>query len=187
MIYSLSFCVVILISQVIEQQMQFNQKKIIVYNVAKTTAIDFVNSKQNILLTDSVFARNDSRLLFHVKHNWWDLGMNKSRIITKDFISSDLFVKNNFVQFFDKRMIVLNKAIQFKENYSKKINLDYLIVSCNTKMSIEEITDMFRVKRFIFDSSNSEYRIKQWKKECEELNQEYCSTMDEGALEINLD
>lgn len=187
LIYSLSFCVVILISQVIEQQIQFNQKKIVVYNVAKTTAIDFINSKQNILLTDSIFAKNDSRLLFHVKHNWWDLGMNKSQIVVDDFTNSDLFVKNNFVQFFDKRMFVLNKPIQFKENYSQKINLDYLIVSSNTKMSMEEITDMFRVKKFIFDSSNSEYRIKQWKEECEELNQEYYSAMDSGALEINLD
>ena len=77
--------------------------------------------------------------------------------------------------------------MQFSESNSKKLNLDYLIISSNTKMSIEEITGMFRVKMFIFDSSNSEFRIKQWKEECEELNLEYCSTMDKGALEINLD
>lgn len=188
LIFSLSFCVVILISQVVEQQMQFNQKKIVIYNVAKTTAIDFVNTKQNVLLTDSVFAKSDSRLLFHVKHNWWDLGMNKSKIISEDFISESLYIKNNFIQFFNKRLYVLNKKIQFNnESARNKLNVDYLVISSNIRMSIEEITDMFRVKIFIFDSSNSEYRIKQWKAECEELNQEYCSIMDEGALEINLD
>lgn len=188
LIYSLSFCVVILISQVIEQQIQFHQKKIVVYNIAKTTAIDFVNSKQNILLTDSVFAKNESRLLFHIKHNWWDLGLNESKIISDNFMNNNLYVKNNFIRFFDKRMLVLNKAIRFNPAGARqKINLDYLIVSSNTKMSIEEITDMFRVKMFIFDSSDSEYKVKQWKEECEELNQEHCSIMDEGALEINLD
>ncbi len=184
LIYSLSFCVVILISQVIEQQIQFNQRKIVVYNIAKTTAIDFVNSKQNILLTDSVFAKNDSRLLFHVKHNWWDLGMNESKIISDNFINNNLYVRNNFIRFFDKRLFVLNKAIQI--NSTSKMNLDYLIVGNNQKMSIENIRNIFRVKTIIFDSSNSEYRIKQWKAECEELNQEYCSTMDKGALEINI-
>lgn len=187
LIYSLSFCVLILISQVVEQQIQFHQKKIVVYNVAKTTAIDFVNAKQNVLLTDSVFAKNDSRLLFHVKHNWWDLGLNSSQIISEDFTDKNLKLKNNFVQFIDKRMFVLYKAIKFKENYSKKLNLDYLIISSNTKMSIEDIQQMFKVKTFIFDSSNSEYKINQWKEECEELNQNYCSIMDSGALEINLD
>ncbi len=186
LIYSLSFCVVILISQVVEQQMQFNQKKIVVYNVAKTTVIDFICSKQNVLLTDSVFAKNDSRLLFHVNDHWFDLGLNSSQIISGDLISKNLMVKNNFVQFLDKRMFVLNKPVQFKENYSQKLNLDYLIISSNARMSIEEIQQIFRVKMFIFDSSNSEYRIKQWKEECDELNQNYCSTMDSGALEINL-
>ncbi|HLC82907.1 MAG TPA: ComEC/Rec2 family competence protein, partial [Bacteroidia bacterium] len=187
LIYSLSFCVFILISQVVEQQIQFNQKKIVVYNVAKTTAIDFVNSKQNVLLTDSVFAKNDSRLLFHVKHNWWDLGMNNSQIISENFTTENLIVKSNFIQFFDKRLFVLNKVIKFKKKHSKKLNLDYLVISNNTKMRIEDVQQMFRVKMFVFDSSNSEYKIKKWKEECEELNQEYCSTMDAGALEINLD
>lgn len=187
LIYTLSFCIAILISQVVEQAIQFKQNKIVVYNVQKTTAIDFVHSKQNVLLTDSAFAVNESRLLFHVKHNWWDLGLNKSRIISTDYMHSDLMIKNKFIQFFEKRIFVLDKPIKFSENNSKKLNLDYLIVSSNAKMSIEEIIEMVRVKMFIFDSSNSEFRIKQWKEECEELNLEYCSTMDNGALEINLD
>lgn len=187
LVYTLSFCIAILISQVVEQAIQFKQNKIVVYNVPKTTAIDFIHSKQNVLLTDSAFAVNKSRLLFHVKHNWWDLGLNDSEIISKDYERSDLIVKNKFIQFFDKRLLVLDKAIQFSENNSKKLNLDYLIVSSNTKMCIEEITEMFRVKKFIFDSSNSEYRINQWEEECEELNLEFCSTMDNGALEIDLD
>ena len=145
------------------------------------------HSKQNVLLTDSVFAVNKSRLLFHIKHNWWDLGLNDSKIISNDYSFNDLKVKSKFIQFLDKRLLVLDKAIQFSENNSKKLNLDYLIVSSNAKMSIGDITEMFRVKMFIFDSSNSEYKIKQWKAECEELNQDYCSTMDNGALEMNLD
>ena len=187
LVYALAFCIAILISQVFEQANQFNQNKIVVYNVPKTTAIDFIHSKQNVLLTDSVFAVNKSRLLFHIKHNWWDLGLNDSKIISNDYSFNDLKVKSKFIQFLDKRLLVLDKAIQFSENNSKKLYLDYLIVSSNAKMSIGDITEMFRVKMFIFDSSNSEYKIKQWKAECEELNQDYCSTMDNGALEMNLD
>ena len=105
----------------------------------------------------------------------------------ENFTTENLIVKSNFIQFFDKRLFVLNKVIKFKKKHSKKLNLDYLVISNNTKMRIEDVQQMFRVKMFVFDSSNSEYKIKKWKEECEELNQEYCSTMDAGALEINLD
>jgi len=186
LVYALSFCIFILISQVIEQRTQFIQKKIVVYNVAKTTAIDFIYSQQNVLLTDSVFAHNKSRLLFHVKHNWWDLGLKESRIISANFGRSELKVKNKFVQFFDKRLFVLDKPIQFSKNNSKKIELDYLIVSSNTKMSIEEITRMFRAKMLIFDASNSEYKVKRWKEECDKISQKCSSTRDSGAFDILL-
>ena len=85
--YSLWFCIAILVSQLIEQNKEYKQKKIIVYNVPKTSAIDFINSKSNVLLTDSVFAQNKSALLFHVKHNWWDLGLNSNKITSENIIA----------------------------------------------------------------------------------------------------
>lgn len=184
--YALLFCIAILISQVIEQAIQFKQKKIVVYAISKTSAIDFINAKQNVLLTDSVFAVNNSKLLFHVKHNWWDLGLNKSEIVTKEYKNKKVFIKNNAIQFMDKRLYVLKNSVQFSKSNSRKLNLDYLIVSSNVKMGIEDMLKLFRVKMFIFDSSNSEYRIEKWKKECKELNQEYCSTMGKGAVDISL-
>lgn len=186
LMYSLSFCIAILVSQTIEQYHEFIQKKIVVYNVPKTSAIDFINSKSNILLTDSAFAQNKSGLLFHVKHNWWDLGLNNNNIISENFETRIFKNKNNFIQFLDKRMVVLKNAIEFKKEGSEKLNLDYLIVSNNTKMSVVEMKKLFQIKKIIFDSSNSEFQINKWKKECIALNQEYRSVMDKGAIEISL-
>ncbi len=184
LVYSLSFCIIILISQVIEQYKQFQQKKMIVYNVPKTSAIDFIQAKENTLFTDSVFSSNSSGLLFHIKHNWWDLGINKSKIITTDFENENLHIKNHFIQFYDKRLLLLKKMLSTKSAIGYKLELDYLIVSDNTKMSVEDICTMFTAKTIIFDSSNSENTVDKWKKECVELNQNYYAVKDSGALEI---
>ncbi|MGZ4059285.1 MAG: ComEC/Rec2 family competence protein, partial [Bacteroidia bacterium] len=72
LIYALAGTILILCIQVSEQFHEFNQKEIVVYNIPKTSAVDFITGKNNILLTDSVFAKNESAILFHIKHNWWE-------------------------------------------------------------------------------------------------------------------
>ena len=179
--FSLWFCIAILISQTIEQSQEYKQKKIIVYNVPKTSAVDFIQSKGNILLTDSAFANNKSRLLFHVKHNWWDLGLNDNKIISDNLETKSFQNKNDYIQFLGKKMLILKRAIEFKGTNGNKLDLDYLIVSNNIKMSMQEINHLFRVKKIIFDSSNSQYQIKKWQTECIELKQEFYSVYNSGA------
>ncbi|MGZ4076933.1 MAG: hypothetical protein ACXVDW_05215, partial [Bacteroidia bacterium] len=189
LIYALAGTILILCIQVSEQFHEFNQKEIVVYNIPKTSAVDFITGKNNILLTDSVFAKNESAILFHIKHNWWELGLNSNKIYSENIHSGCLAVENNFVQFYDKRMVILNNKFSVKDTGGKIIDhlaLDYLIVSNNSKMSIAEIQKIFKVKTIIFDSSNSDYHIRKWKEDCAKLNQSFYSVADSGALIITM-
>ncbi|MGB3948856.1 MAG: ComEC/Rec2 family competence protein [Bacteroidia bacterium] len=185
LVFVLSCCILIFISQIVEQHEQFNQKKLIIYNVPKTSAIDFIHSKNNVLLTDTAFAHNQSRLLFHVKHNWWDLGINNNQIISNNITTNNLFIKDNFIQFYDKK-IALIKTKNQATNKNNVITLDYLIISNNANVRINDIAKQYHSKLIVFDSSNSFYKIKKWKSECEKLNQKYYSVIDSGALTINI-
>lgn len=185
LVFVLSCCILIFISQIVEQHEQFNQKKLIIYNVPKTSAIDFIHSKNNVLLTDTAFANNQSRLLFHVKHNWWDLGINNNQIISNNITTNNLFIKDNFIQFYDKK-IALIKTKNQATNKNNVITLDYLIISNNANVRINDIAKQYHSKLIVFDSSNSFYKIKKWKSECEKLNQKYYSVIDSGALTINI-
>ena len=60
LVYSMCFAIIILCSQILEQNNQFAQRKMIIYNIPKTSAIDFISSKSNVFLTDSTFAKNES-------------------------------------------------------------------------------------------------------------------------------
>jgi len=189
LVYAMCFAIIILCSQAVEQYNQFNQKKLIVYNIPKTSAIDFISSKSNVLLADTAFAKNESALLFRVKHNWWDLGLTDSKIISDEIQTNDLKIKDQFVQFFDKRMAIVNNQDIFKkisESSLKPIDVDYLIVSLNPKIRMKDILKLYHANKIIFDSSNSEYRVNKWKEECQKLNQNYYSVMDSGALIVDI-
>jgi competence protein ComEC len=189
LLFALGLTVIVLCSQLMEQHHQFNQKKLIIYNVPKTSAIDFISAKSNVLFTDTTFAHNESGLLFHVKHNWWDLGINNTKIISTDFQTNNLTVHTNFIQFFDKRMVILNEKGTVDNKVMASLNplaVDYLIVSKSPHIQMKEILKQYKPKVLIFDSSNSEYLITKWKSECMQLNQPYYSVMDSGALVVNL-
>lgn len=186
---ALVFVMVILFSQLIEQYQQNHQKKFIVYNIPKTSAIDFISAKSNVFYTDSIFANNKGGILFRVKHNWWNLGVTNSEIISDDFQTNNLTIKNNFIQFFDKRMAIVNEK-EVTKNINrvslKKLPVEYLIISKNPHLLITEIVKLYEAKIIVFDSSNSQYNINKWKLECSSLNQSFYSVMDSGALVVNL-
>ncbi|MCW3085394.1 MAG: ComEC/Rec2-related protein [Bacteroidetes bacterium] len=183
LVYVFCAAVLLIISQLTEQQEQFRQKKIIVYNIPKTSAIDFVDAKSNVLLTDSAFAQNESGLLFHVKHNWWDLGLSNSKIITGNIKINALEIAGNAIQFNNKRMAIINAALEESgEQAIIPIEVDYLLISGNPTLKMEEALKRYRPKKIIFDSSNSLYHVTKWKTECMALSQKYYSVMDSGAF-----
>jgi competence protein ComEC len=179
-----TFCIAIIIlcSQIIEQHQQFQQKKLIIYNIPKTNAIDFIDAKSNVLLTNKTFATNERGLLFHIKHNWWDLGINDTKIVSDSIQTKNLLIKNNVIRFYDKRIIIVNENKLFLET----LPVDFLIISNNPTIHISDLLKNYHPRKIIFDSSNYNYRITKWKKECAIIHQPYYSVQDEGALVVNL-
>jgi len=69
---------------------------------------------------------------------------------------------------------------------TEKIKVDYIILSKNPRLNIVNLAQTFDCKFYIFDASNSLWKIEQWKKECEELHLHFHSVSEQGAFVINL-
>jgi competence protein ComEC len=69
---------------------------------------------------------------------------------------------------------------------AQKVDLDYIIFSKNARVNLAQIASVFNCKKYIFDASNSSWKIEQWKKECEELHLQFHSVPEQGAFVINL-
>ncbi len=186
---SLSLLVVLLVSLIQEQYAEYHQRKLIVYNIPKSSAIDFIDGKSNVFLSDTALIHNESSLLFHVKHNWWNLGLNETKMITDSFQSNHLTINGNCFQFFNKKIIRFEKSNTNKQ--IDKLNvaqlpIDYLLITKNPSIRIESLLKLYSPKLIIFDSSNSKYHLIKWTEECRALNRKFYSVSDSGALILDI-
>jgi competence protein ComEC len=178
----------------------YRQKKITVFNINKYTAINFINGRNNYLLTDLNPEKNRRILLNTVQNYWLKYGVNDISKIIDICPSGDIkmiydncaelhikqLFNNIFIGFRDKKLLILNNSDLFEYTGNEKYRLDYLIISNNLKCDIRTITNMFDIDRIIIDSSN-DFRTRQfWEKECKEYGIDCNIISTEGALEIEL-
>ncbi|MCW3101866.1 MAG: ComEC/Rec2-related protein [Bacteroidetes bacterium] len=181
----LSAILLFLCMQAMEQQHEYSQHRMVVYNIAKTSAVDLIDAKSNVLLTEPSLAQNEKALSFHIKQNWWKLGINAPVIVTKDFSSEQICIQNNWILFNNRKIVIVSGAAPVKK-WRQPVKVDFLIVSKNAETGIAELLKSYDPEQIIFDSSNSNYRLEKWKKECEALARTYYSVKDSGAFETEL-
>jgi len=157
------------------------QRTLIVYSVSKNTAIDFISGSEHLFIADSALLHDYDRMLFHIKHNWWDSGLQSAAADMKhDFSLPFVKRENEYIQFFDKKMVLIDKPL--RENLPKeKLRVDYVLLSKNAKVNMRDLVKMYNFRRIIFDSSNSPGKIKYWKQDCEKLGLEYYDAQENGA------
>ncbi|MDQ6757088.1 MAG: ComEC/Rec2 family competence protein, partial [Bacteroidota bacterium] len=158
----------------------FQQQKLIVYNVPQHEAIDFINANEYKFIGDSVLMEEGMLQNFHLKPGRIALQLNKK----VDQISP-LHRYNNFYQFNDKKILLIDKPIEI-EAVQQKINVDYIIISKNPKLYISQLANIFKCDQIIFDGSNSLWKIDKWKKDCEQLHLRCFSVPEEGAFVSDL-
>jgi competence protein ComEC len=183
----LGFTLILCINQLSESFSINSQKKIIVYNVSKKSAIDLIDSRENYFIAPPELVNDQSAMMFCVNHNQWALGLEETKNINSDnsyFKDEKVFVKNNFIQFFDKRILVLKNKFMSKyhSKLGEKLKLDYLILSGNNFQKIKELTNYFDFRMLIIDSSNSFWRAEKIIKECKENHINYFSVPHSGAF-----
>ncbi len=188
-LFALSAIVLVLVVQVFEQRTEQTQRKIVVYNIPKSTAIDFIQGKSNVFYADSSLIVNESRLLFHVMHNWWDHGLDKNTMLSTNYKNEVLKISDDLFQFYDKHLLLINdkwSSFDISDEQTEKIKLNYLLVSHDPSIDIADLQQLFDTELIIFDSSNSRKHLRKWIEECRESGQEYYDVSTDGALEIVL-
>jgi competence protein ComEC len=151
------------------------QSRLIVYNIPQHQSIDFVNGNLYHFVADSALVTDVQLQDFHCK---------PARILLKsartDTLPS-LFATNNFYQFKNKRILIIDKAINFTVG-KEKITVDIIVLSKSPKLSIPQLASIFNCEKYVFDASNSLWKIDKWKKDCDELLLHYYSVPDKGAF-----
>ncbi len=151
-----------------------NQKKLIVYNVPQYQAIDIVQGNKYKFIGDSILLQDGLLQNFHLKPARVKLQLTK-RVLDLP----GLFAKQSFYSIGNKTIFILDNPLIF-EPLLKKVNVDCIVVSKNIKIDLLQLSTVFNCKYYVFDASNSLWKIDKWKKDCEELHLQYHSIPEKG-------
>jgi competence protein ComEC len=154
-----------------------NQQKLIVYNVPKQQAIDFVNGNTYQFVGDSTLLEDGIAKNFHLKPTRinWQIKPAKTFSIPNQH---PLYSFNN------KNILVIDAAYNY-ENTNNFKNIDVAILSKNPKLYIDSLANTFTLKQVVADATNPSWKVKLWQKDCERLKIPFHNTNEQGAFVFN--
>ena len=159
------------------------QKKLIVYNIPKHTAIDVMLGQQYFFKGDSLLQRNDVLQKFYLQ---------SSRSLYRVIPSNDtgnLLVGKNIFRFGNTSLLLVDRPLNRIQAPSKPA-VDIIIISNNPPLKIAELTGFFtahaRCRQLVFDASNPPWKIAKWQQECTQMGLSAFSVADKGAFVFNL-
>src|SRR6185437_6555097 len=157
-----------------------HQKKIVVYNIPMHKAVEFFEGNNYYFSGDNEVVNDKLLNKYNLTpvHTAFEINKNPDSL-------NGLFIKGNFFQFYNKRIVMIDSAINYSP-VENKLQAGYIIISKNPRIKIADLTRNFDCNNFIFDASNPSWKIEQWKKECEELHLHSYSVPEQGAFVINL-
>lgn len=151
------------------------QKRMIVYNIPRRQAVDFIAGRDYLFCGDSSLQSTGLLKNFHLR---------PSRILYRlgeqplQFYETDqyLLLKN----FYGKNILLLKGKASLITDTG--IAIDVMVVSKNNEKDIYKILNRFKPAQVVLDASNSLWKIAKWKTACETLNLPCFSVPDEGAF-----
>ncbi len=155
------------------------QKKMIVYNVSKHTAVDFVSNNKYWFYGDEEFRVDGALQNFNLKPARVNMQVEESTDTLKALAQQE-----KIWQFYDKKLLIIDTAIKF-ETINTLLKVDVLLICKNPKVSLYDFTTAVKPAIVVLDASNSMWKIAQWKKECEALHLPIFITNEQGAFVIN--
>jgi len=129
----LTFLLLLISIDLIEDYFLLRQKKIIIYNISNHIALDLINGNNHYFLADQDLINNPAKIKFHIENNWHFNDLNYPIIIPlKNFTSKTIRWENLKIAFVDKNW-----------SDSSKINIAVLI---NNPISSDEFFSNSSIK-----------------------------------------
>ena len=157
-----------------------NQQKLIVYNVPQHRAIDFVQGNDYKFLGDSMLLQDGMLQNFHLKPARIMLQLTDTTSPLANF-----YRQQSFFQFSNKRILLIDQPFLLKPSPLKTV-LDIIIISKNPSLRIAQLASVFNCSQYVFDASNSLWKIDKWQKECEELHLRSYSVQEKGPFVLDV-
>ncbi|MCB9305030.1 MAG: ComEC family competence protein [Lewinellaceae bacterium] len=144
---------------------QLSQKQIAIYSITNSRLMDFFAGDRLFTLGgDSLTAR---QIAFSAQPNRWASGAQSIEMLGPDSLTrSNLMFDPPFVQFYDKKIAIVESGRLIKPGRLPPVPVDVVILANNPWVSIEECRRQFPFKTVVFDNTNHWKQVARWKSEC---------------------
>lgn len=176
------------------QFQSLQQKELVVYHISKETGIEFIAGKKSYLIGNEDVLKEKGSDLFQYNiapHQLMSsisslqfLNFNESTPPSPSIIKQLIF-DAPFVQFYDKKILLLDDKTALPSDLKENIRVDYLILTRNPRISLQKALDWLDAKQIIFDVSNSYWQVNRWKSECELHGLNCHDVREKGAFVVN--
>lgn len=154
----------------------YHQKKLIVYNVPRYSAIDLIGGRSFSFIGDSALLYDDFIRNFHIQ---------PSRVLHRIRQNQVLPIWCKEFEFCKKRIALADTSWNFMPLQPKQY-IDVLILSKNPKLYISNLLKTFDVHQIVIDGSVPQWKAKLWKKDCDSLQIPCFDVSEKGAFVMNL-
>ena len=132
--FSLTLIVVFVSMQIVEVHQQQNQRFITIYNVKNETAIALINGTEVTFISSKELQKNESAMLFHVRHHWWNKGIDK-----ENFIELNDSILNRRLEWGGREFVILDLKREHNLSEYALDKLEFVIVhGLDNRMEISE-------------------------------------------------
>lgn len=155
------------------------QRKLLVYQVPRYQAIDFIEGNRYYFSGDSALQNDGLLKQFHLRPGRIDLQTHPSPGGLPSLSSY-----GKFYCFAGKRIAVIDTALHWQP-LPGRIRIDLLIISKNPRLHLSEIIALFDCGLIVVDASNSKKKTGRWEQEARILQVPFYNIVANGAFEYD--
>lgn len=136
-----------------------NQDEIIFLNLRKNPGIILKKGNEAFVITD--LKPTDKTFQYSVQPYLDSCKSTQINLLLPDqsFSNTVFIMQNHIIQFGDKLIFIADKQLENKQ-FPEKIKVDYVFITGNPKLNLNQICSNFVFDLLILDAANPDYRIK---------------------------
>ena len=162
------------------------------FNIPKTSAINVIDGTAGILVADSALIHNRSMMTFNILHYWWDSGVEEDQVISIEVVNNKnielknrMMIHKSFIKAGAKTILILNDSSLLNKQMSYPHIIDYVVISKNSSLHLDDLQKKIHFRQLIIDSSNSKRRSQRWQEEAKRAGVLCYSVIDQGAFVVH--
>lgn len=163
---------------------QRNQKLMVFYSINNMTAVDFIEGRSHVLVSDSTFFNDKSVFSYNIENFLISKGVfndGKMEFLSDNFDRNFVKKQKSVVIFGEKLIGMSDGSDFFKESLSYKIPVDYMLVYGRKRQSVQTLMNMYSFDNLIIGSDVPFYLTTELIEEATEFGIKYCEIRENGA------